>query len=566
VHGHVSLHPACCLIIDTPQFQRLQKLLQLGPTQWVFAGATHKRFAHSIGVSYLAGRFVEDLRVRQPELGITDQDVLCVKLAGLCHDLGHGPLSHTYDGKFVRKARPGVKWDHEWTSAALFEHCLCANGLKPRMRDHWGLGEDDFHFVKELIFGAASEAPPAHVWKGRGINKCFLYEIVANHRNEIDVDKFDYFKRDCYHLGIPVSFDSDRLMRFSRVIFVQEDVREGLRAPDAAAASVNLITGTHMVPQIAYHEKEVWNIYELFHTRFNLHKRAYQHRVAHAVEKMLCDALLLVERSGLFWLAGTDGAKVALSHAMDDLEAYTHLNDSIFDTIRFVGRSPDSSSELRAALEKPLAIMDRIDCRKLYRHVSEILVPVDAEGDVGNEDAILREILDACDDVEGVERADLEDAEAYVDKFSLNYGMKWRNPVDKVLFYRRDKATEGVYKRKEHMSHLAPNKFQEFYVRLYLRSRDRDAHDAARRVFNAWCARKFVQEEGEDSEGGRVSSMVAPSPGRVAGTAKMKKKKKKGGGLEERERKRARTEDGGAVMPSTILPPVAAAAVGKQLP
>ena len=113
VHGHVSLHPACCLIIDTPQFQRLQKLLQLGPTQWVFPGATHKRFAHSIGVSYLAGRFVEDLRKRQPELGITDQDVVCVKLAGLCHDLGHGPLSHTYDGKFVRKARPGVKWDHE---------------------------------------------------------------------------------------------------------------------------------------------------------------------------------------------------------------------------------------------------------------------------------------------------------------------------------------------------------------------------------------------------------------------------------------------------------------------
>ena len=59
IHGHIAIDPACVLIIDTPQFQRLQKLLQLGPTQWVFPGATHKRFAHSIGVCYLAGKFVE---------------------------------------------------------------------------------------------------------------------------------------------------------------------------------------------------------------------------------------------------------------------------------------------------------------------------------------------------------------------------------------------------------------------------------------------------------------------------------------------------------------------------
>eukprot|EP00505_MAST-04D_sp_SCG-Rhode-Island_P006796 Stramenopile-MAST_4_protein_6796 len=97
-------------------------------------------------------------------------------------------------------------------------------------------------------------------------DKDFLCEIVANHRNGIDVDKFDYFARDCKHLGIPTSFDAHRLMRFARV----------LKGPDGKT-------------QIAYHEKEAWNIYELFHTRYNLHKRAYQHRVAHAVEAMLVD-------------------------------------------------------------------------------------------------------------------------------------------------------------------------------------------------------------------------------------------------------------------------------------
>ena len=156
---------------------------------------------------------------------------------------------------------------------------------------------------------------------------------------------------------------------------------KGLRASDTPGG--NKLAGKHMVPQIAYHEKEVWNIYELFHTRFNLHKRAYQHRVAHAVEKMLCDALLHVERSGLFWLAGVDGKKVSLSHAMDDLEAYTHLND------RFSTRSVCRALVLlnpgaARGSGRPLSCLIALKSVG-YRHVSEILVPVNAENAIGSE-------------------------------------------------------------------------------------------------------------------------------------------------------------------------------------
>jgi deoxynucleoside triphosphate triphosphohydrolase SAMHD1 len=81
----------------------------------VFAGATGRRFEHSLGVAHLARTFVRQLRKNQPSLGITDVEELCIHLAGLVHDLGHGPFSHLFDGKFVKATRdPKLPpWVHE---------------------------------------------------------------------------------------------------------------------------------------------------------------------------------------------------------------------------------------------------------------------------------------------------------------------------------------------------------------------------------------------------------------------------------------------------------------------
>ncbi len=61
-------------------------------------------------VAYLAGEFVENISRCQPELYISPSDVLCVKIAGLCHDLGHGPFSHMFDGDFIPKATGSKEW------------------------------------------------------------------------------------------------------------------------------------------------------------------------------------------------------------------------------------------------------------------------------------------------------------------------------------------------------------------------------------------------------------------------------------------------------------------------
>ena len=62
----------------------------IGGIYFVFPGASSHRFEHSIGVSHLAREFATNLRIKQPGLGITDADILCVEIAGLVHDIGHG--------------------------------------------------------------------------------------------------------------------------------------------------------------------------------------------------------------------------------------------------------------------------------------------------------------------------------------------------------------------------------------------------------------------------------------------------------------------------------------------
>ena len=85
-------------------------LMLLGGCYYVFPGASHNRFEHSIGVAYLAGRMCRVLQKQQPELRIRRKDRLCIQIAGLCHDLGHGPLSHFFDGLFIPRINPESKW------------------------------------------------------------------------------------------------------------------------------------------------------------------------------------------------------------------------------------------------------------------------------------------------------------------------------------------------------------------------------------------------------------------------------------------------------------------------
>ena len=382
VHGHIEVSPLCVRIIDTPHFQRLRDISQLGGANFVFAGAANKRFDHSIGVSHLAKRFVQTLAARQPELGVSPADVLCVEVAGLIHDLGHGPFSHMFESMFLEK-KMGLSFDHELASIGIFDLLIEENGLMPEFRHH-GLDETDVHFIKELVLGSRQAAAKADKglkggfqWRGRG-DKSFLYDIVSNQRNGIDVDKFDYFARDCHLLNIANTFDADRLIKFSRVYRVSDPHHQ---SSVAAESGLGEAEGRGEL-QICFHQKEAWNINELFHLRYNLHKRAYQHKTVGSVELMIVEALALANDHLLF--PGSGGRKLRMSECCEDMEAYWQLSEYIFKMIEF-----SESAELAPAR----SLIQRLWRRDLFPFVDERVLAKEDE-EIGKRKSLPKEVVE----------------------------------------------------------------------------------------------------------------------------------------------------------------------------
>jgi HD superfamily phosphohydrolase len=163
---------------------------QLGGCYYVYPSATHTRKEHSIGVAHLAGAMVRHLAKQQPDLEIDESDIMCVELAGLVHDLGHGPFSHMFEEfMHLADARGSAHtWEHEDMSAQLLRLLLEENHVP--VAAYFDCSEqqaaENINFVVRLIEGLKDETPwPSDI--GRSSRKRFLFDIVNNKRNGVDV-------------------------------------------------------------------------------------------------------------------------------------------------------------------------------------------------------------------------------------------------------------------------------------------------------------------------------------------------------------------------------------------
>ncbi|KAG9261435.1 deoxynucleoside triphosphate triphosphohydrolase SAMHD1-like [Astyanax mexicanus] len=445
VHGHIEMHPLLVKIIDTPEFQRLRNIKQLGGGYYVYPGASHNRFEHSLGVAHLAGKLLQSLKKNLPEgIEITPNDELCVQIAALCHDLGHGPFSHAFD-IFMKDF--DSSWKHEDVSVKMFNHLIEENGIKEIMgkeNENWdAFSEKDFTFITELIQGpsnSASEWP----YKGREKKKAFLYDIVANHRNGIDVDKMDYFTRDCHHLGMKCNFSHERFITFARVCEENGET------------------------QICMRDKEAMNMYELFHVRNLLHHNAYQHRVIKAVELMIMDALKEANDHFKF------------EEAAMDPKRFVDLTDDILQKIL---DTPEKSTKV----EKAQKIIKRVLERDLYKFLgAKTFQPQELKHLTSDEEwkKVLKTWLGKIQTPEvGSQRLKLEYFKEVPIKF--NYGMKDKNPIDSLRFYRKCDPNTPIKLSKDEVSYLLPEKFAETKVMLFYKGEEdkekKDVEELAKR-------------------------------------------------------------------------------------
>lgn len=382
IHSHYTLPKELWQFIDTPVYQRLRNLKQLGTTSYVFPAGNHSRFEHCLGVGYLARKYIKALKKRQPHLEITDDDVRNVTLAGLTHDLGHGPFSHIFD-RDVIPALGITNWTHEQASVDLLDYMVDKFSLD--------LDTEDLTKVSNMILGT-----------GQG----FMYQIVNNKLNSIDVDKFDYIERDCHCLGFrEFPFDIERMMKRSLVI---NDT-------------------------ICFDAKVVHSIYSLFQSRFTLFQQCYSHRVGQAIGLMIRDALVEAKEH------------IGLIERILVPEEYYKLTDYVLQEISF-SENP--------ALAKSKEILQNIQSRKLYKQAGQLIF------DQNNPHEHITEERIAGYSSEGNE---IRPEDLIVKKFKLTYG----NPADQVWFFNENYEMELIPREK--VSSLIPANYCDRFVRVFVK-------------------------------------------------------------------------------------------------
>ena len=275
LYGIIYLSKLSINIIDTPEFQRLRNIKQLGVCSYIFPSANHSRFEHSLGVSHLAKELIYHLKNTTNGLLISEEDILCLEIAGLCHDLGHGPYSHLFEDYFIKKNIDKIiNRTHEIRSVNLLRYIINKYNIN--------ITDQQYDKIRRMIIPNESDG--------------FLYQIVSNAKSGIDVDKMDYIFRDTYKTGFKFSIDINRIIKNCKIID----------------------------NNLAFNIKEAYNINELFITRFRLHRQLYHNPKVKAIEYIIMNILERLDRH------------LMITEKLDNHDFFCILDDNIINLCKWI--------------------------------------------------------------------------------------------------------------------------------------------------------------------------------------------------------------------------------------
>ncbi|MBK9215068.1 MAG: HD domain-containing protein [Chloracidobacterium sp.] len=261
-------------LIDTPEFQRLRRIRQLGLAYFAYQSAEHSRFSHSLGAYHLAGRMLAKLRSRYV---ISSEAELSVRVAALVHDLGHGPFSHVIESI--------LGFHHEdFTIQAVLSRETTVGRLLHEYSP--ALAED----VASIIRG--DFGPRA------------LGQLVSS---QLDVDRMDYLLRDSMMTGAKYG------------IYDLEWVIRSIEIDENADHLYVAARGKYAVE-------------DYLQARYYMYRQVYFHRTlrsAEAVLRMLLKrAMALFAAGELNWAAGGTAMERVLAGEKLDLQAHLELDDN----------------------------------------------------------------------------------------------------------------------------------------------------------------------------------------------------------------------------------------------
>ena len=353
VHGDIELGPLEMELIDTPEFQRLRGIKQLGTAYLIYPSAMHTRFEHSIGTSWMAHRFVEAVR-RSTDVSNVEEEL--IRAAALLHDITHIPFGHTLEDE--RRVLPRHDQDSD-----RFAYFLEDSSVGAVLRSH-GVSDD----VRAILSGRAGLAS----------------DIVSG---AISADLLDYLRRDTYFCGLSQHYDDRIFQSFEeeggRLIVRLE--KHGVLRRDALSEMVNLLRIRYTLSERVY---------------FHHTKLASGAMISKTVEMALAQGLdpvrlRTLKDDTLLWVLGEDYSEHAgIAHILDRLETRKLYKPAYVLTVsiseeRQKGleeRFHFNSSE-REAAEQAIATTAGLDpyqvivyCPSLGMSLPEAEVPVRLDG------------------------------------------------------------------------------------------------------------------------------------------------------------------------------------------